>query len=58
MVTEEEVFAVLRPVLAPILSGNLDCWSLWVFVPRVLDVVAVEPLKYFITSFHNAKVSK
>ena len=55
MVAEEEVLAVLRPILAPILAGYLDSGCLGMLVPRVADIVLVEPLKYFITSFHNIK---
>ena len=55
MVAEKEVLAVLRTVVAPILACYLNRWSLGVFVPRELDAVACEPLKYYIASFHSAK---
>ena len=60
VVAEEEVLAVLRPILAPILSGNLNGGGLGVLVPRVAYAVLVEPTEYFITSFHmsNAKIKR
>lgn len=57
VVAEEEVFAVLRAILTPILACYVNGGSLGVFVPRVLDIVAVEPLKYFVASFHICKDS-
>ena len=45
MVAEEEVFAVLRAILMPILAGYLDGRSLGVFVHRVLYVVLGEKVK-------------
>ena len=58
MITEKEVLAMLRTILAPILACYLDCGCLGVFVPRVGNVVLIEPLKYFITTFHSTKVVK
>ena len=58
VVAEKEVLAVLRAILAPVFARDLDGRCLGVFIPRVADVVGVEPPKYFITSFHSAKIEK
>jgi hypothetical protein len=50
MVAEEEVFAVLRAILMPILAGYLDGRSLGVFVHRVLYVVLGEKVKDLLTA--------
>ena len=56
VVAEEEILAVLRAILAPILSSYLDGGCFGVFVPRILYVVARKPFKYFVASIHS-KVS-
>ena len=58
VVAEEEVLAVLRSILSPIFSCYLNGWSFGVLVPRILNVVLVEPTKNFITSFHSANIGK
>ena len=58
MITEEEVLAVLRTILAPILARYLDSGCLGVLIPRVAYLMLVEPSKYFITSFHSTKIGK
>ena len=45
MVTEKEVFAMHRAVLAPILLGNLNGWRFRVKIDLVFDVVRIEELK-------------
>ena len=58
VVTEEEVLAVLRAILMPILACYLDGRSLRVLIPCIFNLMLVEPSKYSITSFHSAKVTK
>jgi hypothetical protein len=56
MVAEEEVLAMLRTILAPMLSCYLDGRGLGMLIPTILYIVTIEPLKYFISSFHSANV--
>lgn len=58
VITKEEVLAVLRTILAPILACYLDGGCLGVLIPRVAYVMLIEPSEYFITSFHSAKIEK
>ena len=58
VVAEEEIFAMLRSILSPILACYINRRSLGVLIPTIFYVVTCEPLKYFITSFHSAKVVK
>ena len=45
VVAEEEVLAMLRAVVVPVLAGDLDGRGLGVFVPRVADPVGIEPVE-------------
>jgi hypothetical protein len=58
VVAEEEVLAVLGAILAPILACYINSGSLGVLIPRVLNVMLIEPIKNFITSFHSANIGK
>jgi hypothetical protein len=58
MVTEEEVLAMLRTILMPILARYLDGRSLRVLIPSIFNLMLVKPSKYFITSFHTTKIGK
>jgi hypothetical protein len=58
MVAEEEVLAMLRTVVVPILARYLDGRGLGVLIPIILNIVTRKPLKYFISSFHSANVHK
>ena len=53
VVAEEEVFAVFRAILAPILACYVDGRCLGVFIPRVTYAVLIEPPEYFVASFHR-----
>ena len=50
VVAEKEVLAVLRAVVAPVSACDFDGRGFGVFVPRVGDAVAVEPVEDFLAS--------
>ena len=52
MIAEKEVLAVCRAVGAPMFACDLDRGCLGVFVPLVLDLVGVEVVENFLSSFH------
>ena len=56
VVAKEEVFAMLGAIGVPILARYLDSGSLGVLVPSVVDIVLVEPVEYFLSSFHSTKI--
>ena len=56
VVAEEEVFAMLGAIGVPILARYLDGGCFGVLVPRVADRVAIEPVEYFLSSFHSTKI--
>jgi hypothetical protein len=46
VVAEEEVLAVLRAILPPILTGNVDGWSLGMGVKRVFNLLLLQKIEY------------
>jgi hypothetical protein len=50
VVAEKEVFAVHRPILAPILLGNLNRRRLRVKIDLVINIVSIEELKNPLTA--------
>jgi hypothetical protein len=50
MIAEEEVLAVLRAILTPILTGNLNGRGFGVLIHRILYIVCLEEIKNPLTA--------
>ena len=50
VVTEKEVFAVYRPIIVPILLGNLDCRRCGVRISLIFYVVCIQKFKDSLTA--------